>query len=343
LPSHTFGPLDGEIRVITIESAALEGNMLGDPLTRQVAIYLPKNWEQNAKEYPLFVDLVGYTGSGLAHINWKPFAESVPQRVERLISEGKMGEVIIALPDCFTTLGGNQYVNSIAIGNWADFLLEEMIPAIENQFPVLKGKNNRCVFGKSSGGYGAIAHGMLYGDHWGALACHSGDMGFDSLFLGDFPKSVTHLEKHGGIQGFLDHVNSAKKMSGDDFHVLMMVAMGAFYDPDLNAPMGIRLPVDLRTCVLDEERWAAWLRHDPVFMVDREDVQNNLRGLKGIYIDCGFRDQYNLHFGARQLSDKLNKLGIEHIHEEFDDNHSSVDYRMDVSFPFMYDAITNKI
>ncbi len=340
MPMHTFGPIKGEIKIITINSKALEGNMLGDPSSRQVAMYLPPNWKESGKEYPLFVDLVGYTGSGFAHTNWKPFAESIPQRVERLVDEGKMGEVIVALPDCFTILGGNQYINSIAVGNWADFLIQEMIPEIEESFPVLKGKNNRAVFGKSSGGYGAIVHGMLYGEHWGALACHSGDMGFDSLFMGDFPKSVTHLEKHGGIEGFLEHVKSTKKMSHDDFHVLMMVAMGAFYDPDPDGPMGIRLPVDLRTCVLDETRWAEWLKNDPVIMIDRKDVQENLKSLRGIFIDCGFKDQYNLHFGARQLSDKLKVLGIQHIHEEFDDNHSSVDYRMDISFPFMYKSLT---
>ena len=131
------------------------------------------------------------------------------EKLNRLIfvvNEGKMGEVIIALPDCFTTLGGNQYINSLAVGNWADFLVKEMIPIIEEKFPVKKGRENRGVFGKSSGGYGAIVHGMLYSEHWGVLACHSGDLGFESLFMGDFPKSVTHLEKHGGIQNFLDHV-----------------------------------------------------------------------------------------------------------------------------------------
>ena len=104
--------------------------------------------------------------------------------------------------------------------------------------------------------------------------------------------------------------------------------------------MGIRLPVDLRTCVVDQVRCAEWLKNDPVVMIDRFDVQENLKSLKGIYIDCGFKDQYNLHFGARQLSDKLKELGIEHIHEEFDDNHSSIDYRMDISFPFMYRSLT---
>jgi hypothetical protein len=74
-------------------------------------------------------------------------------------------------------------------------------------------------------------------------------------------------------------------------------------------------------------------------MIDREDVQENLRNLRGLYIDCGARDQYKLVFGARQLVKRLDELGIAHHYEEFPDNHSSVDYRMDVSLPYLYEAI----
>ena len=142
------------------------------------------------------------------------------------------------------------------------------------------------------------------------------------------------------LQGFLDYVEDVKKLKGLDFHVLMMVAMGAFYDPDMSAPMGISIPVNLKTCVVNEERWSAWLNHDPVHMIEKEDVQANLSKLRGLYIDCGFRDQYNLHFGSRQLVEKLEKLGITHFYEEFDDTHSSIDYRMNKSLPFLYKALT---
>ncbi len=40
----------------------------------------------------------------------------------------------IAFPDCFTRLGGNQYVNSASTGAWEDFLPLEMLPAIEQRF-----------------------------------------------------------------------------------------------------------------------------------------------------------------------------------------------------------------
>ena len=43
--------------------------------------------------------------------------------------------------------------------------------------------------------------------------------------------------------------------------------------------------------------------------------------------------------GSRILSKRLSEAGIRHTYEEFDDNHSDVDYRMDVSLPFLYRAL----
>jgi hypothetical protein len=60
-----------------------------------------------------------------------------------------------------------------------------------------------------------------------------------------------------------------------------------------------------------------------------------------LFIDCGSRDQYHLQYPARGLKRKLVDLGIEHRYEEFDDNHSGIDYRMDVSLPFLFEAATN--
>jgi len=86
-----------------------------------------------------------------------------------------------------------------------------------------------------------------------------------------------------------------------------------------------------------EERWRAWRRHDPIKLVFR--YKNNLRSLRGIYIDCGWRDQYHIHFGTRILSKRLSATGVSHTYEEFDDDHSDIDYRMDLSLPFLYKAL----
>lgn len=336
MPAHNFSLPRGTIEYLEIKSQALTNNVLGDPVNRSVAIYLPEDYSSSNEEYPLLVDIVGFTGSGFGHVSWKAFQETVPQRVDRLKAEGKMGNVIVALPDCFTSLGGNQYIDSAVLGNWAEFLTMEMVSAIQSKYRVKRGRYHRGLFGKSSGGYGAIVHGMLYADSWGAIACHSGDMAFDLCYLPEMP-GVLMKTREKGIEAFLDDFKMGKKVG--DFHTMMMLAMAATYDPDPDSPYGIRLPVTPDTCELIEERWQRWLAWDPVELIERADVQTNLKSLNGLYIDCGSRDQYKLVFGARQLVKRLKALDINHRYEEFADNHSSVDYRMDESLPYLYDRL----
>lgn len=340
MPAHNFARPAGRFEYLEIDSQALAGNTLGDPSRRTVAVYLPAGYDDSGEEYPLLVDIVGFTGSGFAHLNWKAFGESVPQRVDRLVAEGRMGPAILAFPDCFTRLGGNQYINSSVMGNWADFLVAEMIPALEAAFRVKPGREHRGVFGKSSGGYGAIVHGMLYAEHWGGIACHSGDMDFDLVYRSDFPKVLMHLQaSDGGIGAFIDGLADKDKISGDAMHTLMILAMAATYDPAPELPHGVRLPVDMETCELDEAAWARWLAWDPVHLVERADVRDNLRSLRALFIDCGTKDQYALLYGARRLHRRLEDLGIAHEYQEFPDNHSGIDYRMDVSLPFLYEHL----
>ena len=73
MPTHNFAAPKGTRVEFTIDSMALANNLLGDPTNRRVAVYLPEGYETSDQEYPLFVDLVGFTGSGLAHFNWRPF------------------------------------------------------------------------------------------------------------------------------------------------------------------------------------------------------------------------------------------------------------------------------
>jgi hypothetical protein len=136
------------------------------------------------------------------------------------------------------------------------------------------------------------------------------------------------------VRRFLKHLwNKQGQLSGQEVNCLMNLAMAATYDPDPGAPNGFRLPFDLETGEFLERRWRQWLKHDPIHLVDR--YRKNLASLKGIYIDCGWRDQYRIHYGCRILSKRLAAAGIGHRYEEFDDNHSGIDYRMDVSLPWL--------
>jgi S-formylglutathione hydrolase FrmB len=273
-----------------------------------------------------------------------------------------MGPAIIVFPDCFTALGGNQYVNSSAIGDYEDYVTDEVVPFIDRELRTLASREHRGCFGKSSGGYGAILHGMRHPSTWGAIADHSGDAYFEFVYWHDWPNTLNELAKYraralkpgrydvkkaerranrgnddGRVKRFLEAIWRKPKLSPAEGTCIMNLCMAATYDPDPRAPNGFRLPVNLETGEILPERWRRWRACDPVNLVAK--YRKNLKSLRGIYIDCGWRDQFHIHYGSRILSKRLHEAGIAHVYEEFDDNHSDIDYRMDVSLPFLYRAL----
>lgn len=328
----------GAVTTRWLDSAILTDNLIGEPTERRIDVYVPAG--HDGRGLPLLVDLVGFTGGGPSHTNWKGFGENLPERLDRLIATGAMAPVVVALPDCCTRLGGNQYVNSLAMGRWDDFLLADAVPLVEREFSC-GGFGRRGVFGKSSGGYGAMVHALLHPDFWSAAAVHSGDMGFDLLFASDWPNVLRAIARtNNSVEQWLQTFLTATqvKVRDDDIHVLMDLAMCATYDPDPTAFMGVRLPVTLDTCELIPERWANFLSWDPLTLVER--CGDGLKQLKALHIECGDIDQYNLVYGARRMHKRLDALGVPHRYEEFGDNHSSVDYRMDISLPILANALS---
>jgi S-formylglutathione hydrolase FrmB len=325
----------GTVHRLTVESRVLRDNPLGDNPLRDIHVYVPHGHE--GRKLALLVDLVGFTAGGPAHTNWRNFTENIPEQADRLIAMGEMPPALIAFPDCFTKLGGNQYINSAGMGGWDDFLRLEAVPFVEQHFSC-GGAGKRGVFGKSSGGYGAMIHALLHPDFWSAAACHSGDMGFSLMYIPEFPHVLRALAKHGNsIQNWLESFYAKRKVKDEDIHILMMFAQCASFDPDPKAFMGVRLPVDIETCEFIPERWNKWMAWDPLTLV--ESRTEGLKQMKLLFIDCGDIDQYNLVYGARRMHRALERLRVPHIYEEFPDNHSSIDYRMDRSLPLLAKAL----
>jgi hypothetical protein len=138
----------------------------------------------------------------------------------------------------------------------------------------------------------------------------------------------------GRIRRFLQHVWNKEKLSAKETLAPMNVCMAATYDPDARAPLGFRVPFNLESGEPIAARWRRRRAHDPIHLVGK--YRANLKRLRGIFIDCGWCDQFHIHYGARILSQRLAAAGIRHAYEEFDDDHSDIDYRMDRSPPFLY-------
>jgi len=324
----------GEVVVETFTSKVLQGNPLGDPTRRDVLVYLPPKYDRR-KRYPAAYAIVGYTGRGLNLLRHDPLGEDLRTRLDRLIRTGKMGPMIVPMVDCFTRVGGNQYINSTATGRYDDYLRKEIVPFVEGRYPV----SRRGLWGKSSGGYGAIVHGMLHPETWQGIADHSGDALFEMCYVPDFPKALAAFRQHGGPKRWLAWFwRQPNRRRSEFFPALNTLGMAAHYSPNPRSPeLGIDFPFDLETGEWRPEVWRRWRSWDPVVLVDRH--WRNLRKLRLVYIDCGTKDEWNLVWGARALHAKLDLRKVRHVYEEFDDGHLNISFRYDRSLPLLWKAL----
>ena len=183
-----------------------------------------------------------------------------------------MAPVIGVFPDCFTIFGGAQYLNTSALGQYEDYLVEEIIPFVDRTYRTLPDRAHRAISGKSSGGYGAMVQSMRHPELFSAVANHSGDIYFEFGLLPDLAKLHANLLKLGGVEAFIAQIATFKPKTHDPFwSVLGMLCYGAAYAPNPAAPRGFDMPIDMETGALREDVWARWLEWDPVRMIDRPE------------------------------------------------------------------------
>lgn len=323
----------GTVHIEWFPSEILKQNPLNDPSLRKIAIYLPPGYEASAEtRYPVIYLLSGYMGFGTMFLSPQAWGYAIDERCDKLIAGQHMAPCLLVMPDCFTKYGGSQYLNSTACGDYEDYLIKEIIPYIDRRYRTIREPRGRAVMGKSSGGYGALTLSMKHPDIFSVCYCSAGDMYFEYCYKPDIPKCYNAVQRAGGLEGFLSKFFESPKKSGEQITAMSIIAMAAAYSPNPDKrPYGFELPFDRDTGALDETVWKRWLEHDPVYIIDKPEYQVSLRTLRRLFIDCGFRDEYQLHIGARIFSKKLNTLGIAHEYEEFDDGHMNTTYRYDVS------------
>ena len=180
---------------------------------------------------------------------------------------------------------------------------------------------------------------MHHPEIFGLVADHSGDKYFELCYKPDFPKWLRYYAKVGenGISEMLENPGTIRPKNSDFFGALNISAMAACYSPNLNEPGAFDLPFNPTTGELRDDVWARWETNDPVYLVNQ--YTDNLQSLRLLYFECGIRDEYNLHYGARIFAKKLENCNIPFTFEEFDDGHRGLNYRLDVSFAQLSEAM----
>jgi hypothetical protein len=322
---------------LSLASEALRGNPLGDPHERPLWVWAP---EDDSRRYPSVYVIQGMLGRVDAWFNVTPWTESFPDAIERIAPDA-----VVVLVDAFTAVGGSQFVDSPGTGRYHTYLCDEVVPFVDSQFPTLTEARHRGIQGKSSGGYGAMITPLLRPDLFGGLATHAGDALFELAYQNEFGPAARALrDKYdGSYERFWEDFRSGRPALTDknDAVLVNSYAMAAAYSARDDGT--VELPFDIETGELLPDVFERWLRWDPVRMAREPHHAETLRGLRGIWIDSGRRDEYWLDLGATAFRRVLGEIGVDDdaVHFElFDGSHGGITWRYPLALEWLVSRLS---
>jgi S-formylglutathione hydrolase FrmB len=332
--------LAGRLETLEIDSQVLRGNALGDPHVRPLWVYTPPGYDDDVgRRYPCVYAIQGLTGQLDMWTNREAFRANYPEEADALFASGGALPVLVAFVDCWTSLGGSQFLNSPGTGRYHDFLCEEVVGFVDERFRTIADRAHRGIQGKSSGGYGALVTPMLRPDVFSALASHAGDALFEACYLPEFRETVRALRENyeGSFERFWEDFRARPAFSKKEDGVLLNSwCMAACYSAESDGT--VSLPFEVETGRLIDDVWERWLSWDPVRMVPKH--ADALRSMRAIWLDGGTKDEWYLDNGAVAVSRELTAIGVEHTLELFDAGHMSIGYRYPRSLAFLARALS---
>jgi enterochelin esterase-like enzyme len=304
VPPPVPGARTVAVERIKVRGAALEGNLEGNAVERDVLVFLPPSYaKEKSRRYPVVYALHGYS------IGAEQWAKEihVPQTIEGAFAQGAR-DMIVVLPDSKTRHNGSMYSSSVTTGDFESFVARDLVAYVDAHYRTLPDRRSRGLVGHSMGGYGATRIGMKHADVFGSL----------------YIMSPCCLSPRGtGPAGADLEKTLAAATSPDDlaklpFGARAQLATASAWSPNPKAPP---FYLDLPTAdgAPRADVLAKWAANSPLAFVDQ--WIGNLRRYRAIAIDVG--DQDGLRTDSGKLHDALDRYGVANTFEIYPGTHTS--------------------
>jgi enterochelin esterase-like enzyme len=304
VPAAIPGAKPVTVEHIKVHGAALEGNLEGDAVDRDVIVFLPPSYATaKHRRYPVVYALHGYS---IGAEQWTHEIH-VPQTIEGAFTQGAK-EMIVVLPDSKTVHNGSMYSSSVTTGDFERFISHDLVAYVDAHYRTIPERRSRGLVGHSMGGYGATRVGMKHSNVFGSLyimspCCLSP--------MGNRPPNA-ELEKQ------LEAVKTPEDSAKLAFFARAMLASAAAWAPDpKNPPLFLDLPV--KDGAAQPDIVAKFTANAPLAFIDQ--YIDNLREYHAISIDVG--DQDGLRFDTIKLHEVLDEYGIANGFEIYHGTHIS--------------------
>ena len=304
VPPPVPGAKPVTVEHIKVHGTALEGNLEGDAVDRDVFVFLPPGYAHDkSRRYPVVYGLHGYS---IGAEQWSHEIH-VPQTIEGAFAQGAK-EMIVVLPDSKTLHNGSMYSSSVTTGDFERFVSHDLVAYIDAHYRTIPERSSRGLVGHSMGGYGATRIGMKHSDVFGSLYIMS------PCCLSPRPAGPANPE----IDKVLEAVKTPEDSAKLPFFPRAMLATAAAWSPDpKNPPLYLDLPT--KDGQPQPEVLAKWTANAPLAFVDQ--YIGALRQYRAIAIDVG--DQDGLRVDASKLHDVLDQYGIVDSFEIYPGTHTS--------------------
>ena len=289
---------------IKVHGSALEGNLEGDAVDRDVIVFLPPGYAQaKNRRYPVVYALHGYS---IGADQWTKEIV-VPQTIEGAFAQGAP-DMIVVLPDSKTVHNGSMYSSSPTTGDFERFIAHDVVAYVDAHYRTIPKRTSRGLAGHSMGGYGASRIGMKHSDVFGSLYIMS------PCCMAARGAGPVNPETEKALEAVKSAADSAKL----SFGLRAQLASAAAWSPNPNNPP-LYLDLPTKNGVVDAEVLAKWAANAPLAFVDQ--YVGNLRRYRAIAIDVG--DQDGLKAGAAKLHEVLDRYGIANSFEVYKGTHTS--------------------
>src|SRR6187399_2488485 len=293
-----------KVERIKVHGKALEGNLEGDAVDRDVIVFLPPSYEkEKSRRYPVVYALHGFF---IGAEQWTHEIQ-VPQTIEGAFALGAR-EMIVVLPDSKTLHNGSMYSSSVTTGDFENFIARDVVSYVDAHYRTLATRESRGLAGHSMGGYGATRIGMKHADVFGSLYIMS-------------PCCLSARQPGPGnpeLDKAIEAARTPEDLAKLPFMVRAQLASAAAWSPNPgNPPFYLDLPT--RDGAPNPEVLAKWAANAPLSFIDQ--YVGNLRRYRGIALDVG--DQDFLRTDTAKLRDVLTKYGISAAFEEYSGTHTS--------------------
>ncbi len=314
VPEAVPGAKPVTVEHIKIHGAALEGNLEGDAVDRDVIVFLPPSYQKDKKRrYPVVYALHGYS---IGAEQWTHEIH-VPQTIEGAFAQGSR-ELIVVLPDSKTIYNGSMYSSSVTTGDFENYITRDVVAYIDAHYRTLPERKSRGLVGHSMGGYGASRIGMKHSDVFGALYIMSPCCMSPMAGGGPGPADQMKERAIAGEKKVAAAKSPADLAAESPGFAAAQYATAAAWAPDpKNPPLYFDLPT--KDGIPVPEIQAKYAANAPLAFVDQ--YIGNLKQYRAIAMDVG--DQDGLRIDAGKLHSILDSYGIANGFEIYPGTHTS--------------------